>query len=626
MKINEIKNPQFLKTYSNKQLENLSNEIRDFLVDTVSKTGGHLSSNLGTVELTVAIHKVFNSPTDKILFDVGHQSYTHKILTGRANQFSTLRQYGGLSGFQKTNESEHDPFEAGHAGTALSTAFGMAVARDLDKKKFNIISVVGDGVLTNGMIYEAINHIGELSSKVIMIINDNEMSISKNVGYINSAFSQLSIAKPYVELKEDLNKVLSKGGMITKPVRKAIVGVRNSIRKTVVTPNVFSDFGMKYIGPFNGHNIPDLIKALEYAKNHNGSIVIHVKTIKGKGYKPSEEDAIGVWHGVSQFDPNTGESSVALPEGVLSYSSIISETLIRLAKNDPDIVAITPAMIVGSKLEKFFEMFPNRSFDTGISEGHALTFASGLALSHKKPFVSIYSTFLQRAYDQINHDITRMNLPVVIGIDRAGIVGEDGETHHGLFDIGLLRPLPNLVIAQPKNSDEAQHLLYTAFRVNRPFALRYPRGNDVYKPVSSFMEIEVGSWELLKLSDQNPHAIIMSYGKEVELLKEKIESNGFNWWVVNMRFIKPFDTILLKKLFEMDTNLYIYETDYPAGGLSEAVQAFAQAEGNRKPIEVITLGDNYIPHGSMAKLRQVYGIDINSCVEKVMKSLKEKAE
>lgn len=626
MKINEIKDPLFLKTYSIKQLEKLSNEIRDFLVDTVSKTGGHLSSNLGTVELTVAIHKVFNSPTDKILFDVGHQSYTHKILTGRANQFPTLRQYNGLSGFQKLYESAHDPFEAGHAGTALSTAFGMAMARDLDNQDFNIIAVVGDGVLTNGMIYEAINHLGSQSSKVIMIINDNEMAISKNVGYINSAFSQLSIAKPYVELKEDVNKVLSKGGIFTKPVRKAIVGVRNSIRKSVVTPNVFSDFGMKYIGPFNGHDIPDLIKALEYAKDYNGPIAIHFKTIKGKGYKPSEEDAIGVWHGVSQFDPNTGESSVALPEGVLSYSSIISETLIRLAKIDKDIVAITPAMIVGSKLEKFFEKFPSRSFDTGISEGHALTFASGLALSHKKPFVSIYSTFLQRAYDQINHDVTRMNLPVVIGVDRAGIVGEDGDTHHGLFDIGLLRPLPNLIIAQPKNSDEAQQLLYTAFKSNRPFALRYPRGNDNYKPVDSFEEIEIGTWELLKLSEENPHAIILSYGKEVELLSNKIKSNNFNWWVVNMRFIKPIDKSLLNTLFKMETNLYIYETDYPSGGMSEAVLSYAQTQGYIQQIETITLGDSYIPHGSMSKLRQINGIDINSCVEKVMKSLKEKSK
>lgn len=625
MKINEIKDPQFLKTYSIKQLENLSDEIRTFLVDTVSKTGGHLSSNLGTVELTVAIHKVFNSPTDKILFDVGHQSYTHKILTGRANQFSTLRQFEGLSGFQKIHESEHDPFEAGHAGTALSTAFGMAKARDLDKNKFNIISVVGDGVLTNGMIYEAINHLGGQTSKVIMIINDNEMSISKNVGYINSAFSQLSIAKPYVELKEDVNKVLLKGGFLTKPVRKAIVGVRNSIRKTVVTPNVFSDFGVKYIGPFNGHDIPDLIKAFEYARDYNGPIAIHVKTIKGKGYQPSEDDAIGVWHGVSQFDPNTGESSVALPEGILSYSSIISETLIRLAKMDKDIVAITPAMIVGSKLEKFFKIFPDRSFDTGISEGHALTFASGLALSHKKPFVSIYSTFLQRAYDQINHDIARMNLPVVIGIDRAGIVGEDGDTHHGLFDIGLLRPLPNLIIAQPKNADEAQNLLYTAFKSNKPFALRYPRANEQYKPVSSFLDIEIGSWELLKLSNQNPHAIILTYGKEVQLLKEKIESNSFNWWVVNMRFIKPIDLKLLNQIFDYDTNLYVYETDYPSGGLSEAVLSYAQSRGYSKPIEKITLNDHYIPHGSMAKLRQVNQIDINSCVEKVMTSLKEKA-
>lgn len=621
MDLKNIKDPSFLATYTNLQLKELADEIREFLIQSVSKTGGHLSSNLGTVELSIALHKVFNSPSDKILFDVGHQSYTHKILTGRAKDFDSLRQYNGLSGFQKRSESNHDVFEAGHAGTALSAAFGLATARSMNKENHHIISVVGDGSFTNGMCYEALNQIGVSKLPLIIILNDNDMAISKNVGHISSQFNQLRVTKSYNHIKEDVKSVLNKGGKVTKPITKAMVSLRNSIRKNVVSENIFSDFGIRYVGPFDGHNIAGLIRVLEYAKTQEFPIAIHLKTVKGKGYAPSENDNNGAWHGVSQFDPDTGESIVKLPDNMKSWSEIFSLTLTHLANDNPDIVAITPAMVVGSKLEPFFEKFPDRSFDTGITEEHAATFAAGLALAGKRPFLSIYSTFLQRAYDQINHDIARMDLPVVIGIDRAGLVGEDGDTHHGVFDIGLLKPLPNLIIAQPKDAQEAQNLLYTAFKQDHPFAIRYPRGNEVYKPVDVYEEIDIGKWELIKIKEDRPQAIILTYGKEVSSIISKIKENDFPWWVVNMRFIKPLDEECLRKLFSESIPLFIYETDMLSGGLAESILRVKNETNSQTPVYIRGINDHYVTHGSMVQLRKEQLIDTNSVVSFILETL-----
>lgn len=619
MDLTQIKDPSFLKNYSIDQLNTLCQEIRDFLIASVSKTGGHLSSNLGTVELSIALHKVFNSGEDKFLFDVGHQSYTHKILTGRAGQFCTLRQTGGLSGFQKMAESEHDPFEAGHAGTALSTALGIATANSLNHVKGNVIAIVGDGSLTNGMCYEALNNIGSSNQKVIIIINDNDMSISKNVGSISKAFAQLSVSKPYIGFKEEVTDLLKKGGVLTKPLALGMRTIKETVKKNVVSDNIFQDFGLKYLGVYDGHNLKDMIKVFEYAKKYSGPIVVHLKTIKGKGYSPSEVDHQGIWHGVSQFDPNTGESCSCLPEGVLSYSSIISETLIRLAKDNLDICCITPAMVVGSKLEKFFKMFPKRSFDTGITEEHAMTFAAGLALGGKQPFISIYSTFLQRAYDQLNHDVSRMNLPVVIGIDRAGIVGEDGDTHQGLFDIGFCRPLPNLILTHPKNGEEAQHLLYTAFKSKKPFAIRYARGNAQYIPVAEFKEIEIGTWELIECHSE-PKSIIFTYGQEVDNLAQKARVNHYPWWVVNMRFIKPIDKKMISQLTKkQNVSFVIVESDYQMGGVSQDILSYLNESSIHCPIHCIGLTNQYIEHGSMSLLRQKVKIDTNSIVESILK-------
>lgn len=613
MDLFKIKDPTFLTTYNNKQLKQLCDEIRSFLIESVSLTGGHLSSNLGTVELSVILHKVFDSPKDKIIFDVGHQAYTHKILTGRINEFSTLRQFNGLSGFQRRSESVHDAFESGHAGNSLSAALGLAIARDLNHQNHHVVAVIGDGALTNGMTYEALNQIAENKHPVIVIVNDNNMSISKNVGQISKNFNQLRITKSYNTLKSDVKGVLDKGGPITKPITNTVVAVRNLVKRNVVDETMFSNLGIRYVGPFDGHNIPGLIRVLKFAKETNESIVVHLKTIKGKGYAPSEKDLTGNWHGVSQFDLNTGEAKVSLPAGHKTYSDIVSSTLVTLAKDNKEIVAITPAMKVGSKLESFFKQYPDRSFDTGITESHAATLAAGLAQGGKRPFLSIYSTFLQRAYDQINHDITRMNLPVVIGIDRAGIVGEDGDTHQGVFDIGFLKPLPNLIIAQGKDSQETQNMLYTAFNQEQPFALRYPRGNEEYKPVTEFTDIKIGSWELIKLTEE-PRAIVLTYGKEVMTMVNKAKENDYPWWIVNMRFIKPLDIEMCNFLFQQTCPMFIYETDMLSGGLGESILAIKNNIENSPQVYIKGIEDHYVPHGSMIQLRKNEGIDTNSIV------------
>jgi 1-deoxy-D-xylulose-5-phosphate synthase len=496
MDLRSIKHPDFLKKLTIRQCNELASEIRSFLIDNVSKTGGHLSSNLGVVELTIAMHKVFDSPKDKIIFDVGHQSYVHKILTGRADRFLTLRQYDGLSGFNKRSESEHDVWEGGHSSTSLSAALGMAVVRDLERQNYHVVSLIGDGSIINGMSFEALNHIGELGKNVIIVFNDNNMSISKNVGAMSSAFARLRASKSYNTLKQDVKDVL-KTNVVGSTVLKGMTAVRDTLKSHIVDSSIFGELGIEYLGPVDGHSIKELIRAFETAKKHQGPIVIHVITCKGKGYPHSESDKDGSWHGVNQFDPDTGILNNNLPPSHASWSSIYSETLIRLAIQDKTITAITPAMVGGSKLEKFFKLFEDRSFDTGIAEEHAVTFAAAMALQGYRPFLSIYSTFLQRGYDQINHDICRMDLPVVIGIDRAGLVGEDGDTHHGVFDIGILRPLPNLVIASAKDADEAQDLLFTAFSQQHPFAIRYPRGSAAYQQKEQLKLLTIGQWEVI---------------------------------------------------------------------------------------------------------------------------------
>ncbi len=620
MNLLDIKEPSDIKGCTKEELDQLANDIRAFLIESISKTGGHLASNLGVVELTIALHYVFDSPKDKIFFDVGHQSYVHKILTGRANQFSSLRQYNGLSGFEKRKESIHDVWEAGHSSTALSGALGMSIARDLNNEDYNIIPVVGDGAMASGMSLEALNQIGSLKSNVIIVFNDNNMSISKNVGALNTGFSRLRASKAYTGIKSGMRKSL----LSSDVGNQVYVGLRNlkeTVKGVVIDGGIFEELNIDYIGPIDGHNLNDLIRVFNVVKTHTGPIVVHVHTKKGKGYAPCENDSEGVWHGVGPFDITSGRPLKDIPANYKPWAQHISDTLIQLASTNKDIVAITPAMITGSSLQKFFAKYPDRSFDCGIAEEHAATFAAGLAISGKKPFLCIYSSFLQRAYDQINHDICRMDLPVVIGIDHAGLVGEDGETHHGVFDLGILLPLPNLIIAQPKNSLEAKNLLYTAFNQDHPFAIRYPKGmSSVIE--GEFENLPIGKWETV-YEPENVECYILTYGDNVEAVEECVLSNQFPIGIINCRYLKPIDTDMLDYLASKDLPMLVYEQDMLAGGLSNTILSYYNDKNISVSLRRIGIPDIYIGQGSTRQLRKDLKMDIHSVIQEALAMCKK---
>lgn len=620
MDIRGIENPKFLKSMNIKEMNQLAAEIRSFLIQSVALTGGHLASNLGVVELTIAMHYVFDAPKDKFIFDVGHQSYIHKILTGRAKDFRTLRQYGGLSGFQKCKESEYDPWEAGHSSTSLSAGLGMAIARDLDGDDYQVCCVVGDGSMGSGESLEALNHIGEGKHNMVIIFNDNNMSISKNVGAITKGFARLRTAKSYTDLKQGMKKNLKKN-QFGQSVLNGLVNAKELIKEGIVDKGIFGEFGLEYLGPVDGHNINELIHALKTAKSHDGPIVVHVLTQKGRGYEYCEKDRTGKWHGVGPFNVTTGRAIHQIPMGYKSWSEVMSTTLCDFAETNKDIIAITPAMMAGSKLEGFFSKYPDRSFDCGICEEHAATFAAGLAKANKRPFLSLYSSFLQRCYDQINHDICRMDLPVVIGIDRAGLVGDDGPTHHGVFDVGILRGIPNLIIAQPKDANEAQHMLYTAFNQQHPFAIRYARGEVPYRKVSEYETIEIGSW-VMEYEPENVQAYVLTYGEDVEKVHHKIESNKLPVGVINCRFFKPVDTNMLDYLAGKGLPLIDYEHDMLSGGLGTAVLEYLNDQNSH--LQVIRLGikDEYVPQGAVNLLRKDCAMDLNTLISVLQSIIK----
>ena len=614
MKINELKHPNQLKNLSVNELNELCQQIRTFLIENISHTGGHLGSNLGIVETCVAMHKVFDSPNDKMIFDVGHQSYVHKILTGRANRFSTLRQYKGLSGFQKRIESEHDCYEAGHSSTALSSALGFALARDYDHKDNEVIAVVGDASLMSGISLEALNTIGEKQTKMIIVLNDNGMSISKNVGALSQTLTKMRTSNVYNKTKIAVTNSLHKN-KTGENVYHAISDLKSILKKNVVESSFFGDFGLDYLGPIDGHNLEQIIQTFEVAKKHNGPIVVHISTTKGKGYSYAENDTTGKWHGISPFNPRTGEVLKKLPENVVSWSQWMSDTVSELANKDKDIIAITPAMIAGSKLENFQKKHPSRLIDCGIAEDHAAILASGLACAGKKPYLAIYSSFLQRAYDPINHDICRMDLPVVLGIDRAGLVGEDGATHHGTFDIQLLRSLPNMILTQPKDALEAQNLLYTAFNQTHPFAIRFPRGN-VEKCSAEFNPIEVGSWSEFKVNE-TVDCTVITYGNDVDAIYSKAVANELNLSVVNARFIKPMDTDMLDMIASRKKPIIVFETDILAGGLSSAILEYYNDTNQNVQLIRFGIDDHFVDHGSVAELRRQEGIDLNALFDTI---------
>lgn len=609
MHVYDISGPADIRQLSIKELEALAAEIRAFLIESISRTGGHLSSNLGIVELTLALHVVFDSPRDRILFDVGHQSYVHKILTGRARHFSTLRQYKGLSGFQKRHESEHDCWEAGHSSTSLSAALGMAVARDLNGEHYHIVPVIGDGAMASGMSMEALNQIGGEERNMIIIFNDNSMSISRNVGAMDVAFTRLRTSRSYTTLKNDLQQGLSTS-RFGRSLLKGMKNFKNAIKDNVVDTSIFGEFNLDYIGPINGHDLSELIKVLKVAKQHKGPIVVHVLTKKGKGYPYAENDKEGAWHGVAPFDPNSGKPLAALPAGHCSWSEAIARILCDLARDDRDIVAITPAMKAGAKLDGFAREFPQRFFDCGIAEEHAMTFAAGLAASGKRPFISVYSSFLQRAYDQINHDVARMKLPVVIGIDRCGLVGEDGETHHGVFDITMLHAIPNLIMAQPKDVQEARALMKTAFSCAQPFCIRYPRGSVPYTKEEG-EPAPVGTWTRWS-SQREARVCVISYGSDIDRIISKVRANDMPVEIINARYFKPLDEAMLDDILYRSIPVIVYESDMLDGGLSSAILQYINDHRICCHLIRIGIGDHYVEQGSIPQLRRAEKIDMNT--------------
>ena len=609
MEIGNIKNPSFLKKMSVFELEELSKNIRNFLIDKISITGGHLSSNLGIVDLTIAIHKVFNAPKDKIIFDVGHQSYTHKILTGRAHEFDKLRQYNGLSGFQKMSESIYDCYEAGHSSTSLSAALGYAIARDLDKKKHNVVAIIGDGSIGNGLAYEALNHIGSLNTKLIVILNDNEMSISKNVGAIHNTLDKIR--------SNFKNEKIKKVPYLGKKIKSGTKLIKESFKKIYMKEGyLFEEFGFTYYGPINGHDYDEMISYLEMAKKSNRPVLLHVITEKGKGYKYAESDIEGIWHGISPFDKETGIIK-SKNDGLISWSEVMSNHLIDIAKTNKDIIAITPAMANGSKLNKFKEIYKDRFIDVGIAEEHALVMANSMAIAGKKPFVSIYSTFLQRGYDQVFHDIARMDSNVVIGIDRAGIVGEDGETHQGLYDIAFLNHIPNMIIAAPKNSSEAKGILEFAFNSKHPFAIRYSKQRIEYNNES--IVISDYSWEEIK---KGSDAVIITYGDFVnnaKIIVNNLKKDKLNIGIINARFIKPIDTSMLDKIIKAKKPIIVYEEACLIGSLGSMISSYI-VNSNTK-IKCFGIKDTFVKQGKYDIIIKKLGLDVDTMTSNIKEFL-----
>ncbi|WP_111438959.1 1-deoxy-D-xylulose-5-phosphate synthase [Psychrobacillus insolitus] len=624
MDLTKISSPSFLKSLDNEQLKELSEDIRSFLIEKGSVTGGHIGPNLGVVELTIALHKTFNSPEDKFLWDVGHQAYVHKILTGRADQFDTLRQFKGLCGFPKRIESEHDVWEAGHSSTSLSAAMGMATARDLQNKKNYVIPIIGDGALTGGMALEAMNHIGHEKTNMIVILNDNEMSIAPNVGALHNVLGKLRTHGKYNKAKDDVEFLLKKipavGGMIAGTAER----VKDSLKYLLVSGVFFEEMGFTYLGPIDGHNFEALEENLKNAKKMDGPVLLHVITKKGKGFKPAENDKIGTWHGTGPYKMETGDiikSSSKAP----SWSGLIAETARKLAREDSRIVAITPAMPVGSKLEGFASEFPNRMIDVGIAEQHAATMAAGLAAEGMKPFLVIYSTFLQRAYDQVLHDICRQKLNVVIGIDRSGLVGADGETHQGVFDISFLRHMPNMVIMMPKDENEGQHMVKTAFDyADGPIAIRYPRGNGLGVPLDDELKsIPIGSWEVLKAGTQ---AAILTFGTTIPMSMQaaaELEQAGISVEVINARFIKPLDGDMLRQLQQRNIPIITVEESMLQGGFGSAVMEFYNENDLTATIKRIGIPDMFIEHGDVNLLLNEINVTSDAIVKLVEKTINQ---
>jgi 1-deoxy-D-xylulose-5-phosphate synthase len=619
MLLENVNSPSDIKGMSVQDLKRLADEIRQFLIETISVTGGHFGPNLGVVELTIALHRVFDSPKDKLIWDVGHQAYVHKILTGRKELFPTLRKYKGLSGFPKRKESEHDMFDVGHAATSISAAAGYAMARDLKGEHHHVVAVIGDGAMTGGMAFEAMNHVGHMGTDVIVVLNDNEMSIAPNVGAMSNYLAKLRNHSHYKSVKSEVANLLHKVPSIGDRVAKALERVKDSVKYLMVPGMLFEEIGFTYLGPIDGHNIPLLLEMLEEAKQVRGPVLLHVITKKGKGYAVAEE-APDKFHGVNPFNIETGQAPKVVAKAP-QYSNVFGDTLRTLAKEDERIVAITAAMPSGTGLSKFAAEFPDRFFDVGIAEQHAATFAAGLACAGMRPVFAVYSTFLQRAYDQVIHDICIQNLPVVFAIDRAGLVGADGETHQGVFDISFLRAVPNMTIMMPKDENELRHMIYTALQQPGPVAVRYPRGEG--RGVSmdeAFRTIPIGKAEILR-EGNDPVAILALGPGMIELSERAIDllaAEGIRPMLVNMRFVKPLDTELLLEIAARGYRIVTVEEAVVSGGMGGAILEF-YAQNGIHGIDLCPIGlpDQFIEHGSVNQLLESVGVTAERIVEEV---------
>lgn len=601
--LEKIQKPNDIKKIPADQLPALAEEIREFIIESLSKTGGHLASNLGVVELTIAMHRVFDLPKDKLIWDVGHQSYTHKILTGRKDGFETLRREGGISGFPKRSESDCDVFDTGHSSTSISAGVGYVRARELKKENYSVVSIIGDGTLTGGMAYEALNNAASLKSNFIIVLNDNEMSITENVGGISSYLSGLRTASAYTGFKMDVTKALNRIPGIGPGMVDAMRKTKSSIKQIIIPGMLFEDMGLTYLGPVDGHNIPQLIKTFQEAKRFEGPILVHVLTQKGRGYEPAMRHPAR-FHGAGPFDVKTG-----LPVGKSNptYTDVFSTVMRKMGDRRKDVAAVTAAMMTGVGLKRFSNMFPDRCFDVGIAEEHAVTFAAALSLGGITPVVAIYSSFLQRAYDQIMHDVCMQNLHVVFAIDRAGLVGYDGETHHGIFDLSYLGSMPNMTILAPKNLWELSDMIKFAVDYDGPIAVRYPRG-EAYTGLKEFRApICLGKSEVIH---EGSRVALLAVGSMVKMaeevqkqLKERMDMDAA---LVNARFVKPIDEELLRSFADTYELVVTLEENVKDGGFGERVLAFAEEEDLPFGVEIIALPDRFIPHGSVSyQMKQV---------------------
>lgn len=615
MALEKIQKANDIKKLEPYEWDELAEEIRNFLIEKISVTGGHLASNLGVVELTIALHLVFDLPEDKLIWDVGHQSYTHKLLTGRKAGFDDLRKYGGMSGFPKQKESDCDAFDTGHSSTSISAGLGYAAARDIQGKDYSVVSIIGDGSLTGGMAYEALNNASQLKSNFIIVLNDNNMSISENVGGMPSYLNEMRTADFYTNMKrgveEALLKIPNQGEQLVSQIRRA----KNGIKQLLVPGMLFEDMGITYLGPVDGHDIRKLCKVLREARRVNHAVLVHVLTKKGKGYAPAEKDPTR-FHGTGPFDIATGK--LVCPSKSDSYTDIFSKVLCDIGKKDEKVVAITAAMADGTGLDRFARRFPDRFFDVGIAEEHAVTFAAGLAAGGMKPVVAVYSSFLQRAYDQTIHDVCLQNLPVMLAVDRAGLVGSDGETHQGLFDLSFLSTIPNMTILSPKNRWEMADMVRFAVDFGYPVALRYPRGK-AYEGLREFREpIVWGKSEILYEEKEIALIFVGHMASLAEQVREELKKKGYSCTLVNARFVKPIDEEMLRRLAGTHHLFVTIEENMLSGGYGEQVQSYVFRDMLPVYVRCIGIPDNYVEHGNVDVLRRETGLDKDTIVSRIL--------